>query len=125
MRKLALLLFIAITTMVTGQTTKSSVPKSFPGKFPYKIQLLPGFKVETTQGMEGPYGKIWNDEGLTVNFVMHSDPPIDVQPLWRYEQTINGEHVICAFTKSNELQVLFPRLLTGFWAKVRNQQDIT
>jgi hypothetical protein len=46
------------------------------------------------------------------------------QVLWREEQTINGQRVVCVYTKSKELIVSFPKLVANFRAKIRNQNEL-
>ena len=44
--------------------------------------------------------------------------------VWRTEQVIGGERVVCIYTKSNELLIAFPGELANFYATVRNQRDV-
>jgi hypothetical protein len=111
-------------------TTNAIIP------FPGKILLLPGYKIEARNGMEYPYGKIWKDGGPTINFQVGGQVrsrEVDFRDQlemeggvsWRQQQTVNGHQVICVYTKSNNLIIMFPYLSANFTAAVGRSQDIT
>jgi hypothetical protein len=99
----------------------------FPGQIPGRqIQLLPGYKVETEAGMEGPHGRIWNDSGLTIRFSITGRPYgyIESPRLWTIDQIVNGHHFFFSFNADQSMDVWIPDLGTQFDARIRNQQDL-
>lgn len=44
---------------------------------------------------------------------------------WREEQVVNGQRVICVYTKSNDLIVSDRMRAVNFRGHIRNQQDLT
>jgi hypothetical protein len=95
------------------------------------VQLLPGYKLQIVPGVEGSGGTIWKRGGPTIGFNLPqccfgniADSIESTSVLWRQEQIINGQKVICVFTKSHELVITFPKSLSNFQANVRNQQEL-
>jgi hypothetical protein len=99
----------------------------FPGQIPGReIHLLPGYKVETEAGMEGPHGRIWNDSDFTINFSITGQPYgyTEAPDLWTIDQVVSGRHIVCHFKADQNLDVWIPDLGTQFVAKIRNQRDL-
>jgi hypothetical protein len=95
------------------------------------IQLLPGYKIQLTRGIDSLGGRIWKSDGLDINFEVgvyigniDAEPPVE-RVLWREEQTLGGRRVVCIYTKENTLDVvLLGNVPARFYTTVRNQQDI-
>jgi hypothetical protein len=95
------------------------------------MQLLPGYRVTMKQGIDSAVGDISLQGGLTINFDLWGNAgnyvdsaEVKQNALWRREQIIAGRKVICTYTKSHYMYVTFPPS-TNFFARTRNQQDLT
>jgi hypothetical protein len=95
------------------------------------VALLSGYKVQVIPGIDSSGGKIWKERGLTIEMELccgfgNAAESVDKsQILWREEQTFNGQRVVCVYTRSKDLIVSFPKLVTNFRAKIRNPNDLT
>jgi hypothetical protein len=92
------------------------------GQFPGRIQLLPGYKMQTCGGMEYLYGKIWKQEGASIEFSEHWIDYSESPEMWRQDQMVDGEHMLCSFRKDQTMEIRFRG--TQFDATVRNQQEL-
>jgi hypothetical protein len=96
-----------------------------------RIHLLPGHKMPVFSGIDSAAGKIWQPGGLTIDaqfgrgFGNRAAAIDQSQGLWREQQTIKGQRVGCAFTRSNDHIVSFvsARLARGS-ARIRDQKDL-
>jgi len=98
---------------------------------PSPIRLLPGYHAEIVSGWEGGAGgKFTKQGGPSIDFQMslHTESAVEsidkAQVVWREEQTVNGQHVVCVYTRSRELVITFPSFVANFRTKIRNEQDL-
>jgi hypothetical protein len=96
------------------------------------VRLLPGYKFQIVPGFEGnAAGTLWKEGGPKIEFTLgccfddatQSTRREDV--LWKEEQVVNGRTFICAYTKSRELLMSFPKQFGYFRAKVQSQRDLS
>lgn len=92
------------------------------GQFPGRIQLLPGYKMRTCGGMEFLYGRIWKQDGVSINFYERWVDYSESLELWRQDQIVDGDHMLCSFKKDQTMEIRFRG--TQFDATVRNQQEL-
>jgi len=128
--------FLVAAVLVLTLTVRSSSaqdqnvnqPTSNP---PSPLALLPGYKIQISGGIDSSAGKIWKAGGLTIDvefccgFGNKAESFDKRQVLWREDQTIGGQPVVCVFTKSRELIVSYSRRSANFRAKIRNQKDLS
>jgi len=75
-------------------------------------------------------GAIWKVGGLKIEWDsgLHVGVAADLvdkkDVAWRENQVINGQQVICVYTRSNDLIVSFPRLVANFQGHIQHQQDL-
>jgi hypothetical protein len=122
---LLLLVFtVSSVSNAHNQDRTNSNAKMFP------LQLLPGYKVFSGSGIDSSSAKIWRDGSVTIELSQGLYVGVDVDSIrkedvaWREEQIVNGERVICVYTKSNEFVVSIPRLAVNFRGHIQNQQEI-
>jgi hypothetical protein len=96
------------------------------------VRLLPGYKFQFAPGIEGGGGgTIWKEKGPKIEFRI--DVYLDVAAwtprvedvLWKEEQVVNGQTLICMYTKRQELFMSFPEKAAYFRAKVQNQEILS
>jgi hypothetical protein len=131
MTKLSVLL-IALPLLSGSLTTTAQTQDRTKGEariFP--VELLPGYRVETRSGIDTWGATIWKDGGAKIEMYqgLHVGIAADLvkaeDVAWREEQVVNGQRVICAYTKSNDLVVSIPRQIVNFQSQIRDQQDLT
>jgi hypothetical protein len=119
---------ICVFTLATGQEKPPSKEES---KMRSPIRLLPGYKVQVQPGIDTGGARFWKEGGLDMHFSTgtyefkeaDSIPANQVQ--WRVEQIVNGNHITCVFTKSQEFIVTVNELpVSNFDAKIRSQQEL-
>jgi hypothetical protein len=102
---------------------------------PGSINLLPGYHHRAGQGIDSEVGIIWKKDGLTIHYDIgelagdytecgHSCGWTDGE-LWRREQVLQGQRVICVFTSQRRLVVSFPEAHANFYATVHTDQELT
>jgi len=128
--RLMLVLFLILLPSVqaSGQDENTAQGK----KTLAMVRLLPGYKFQIVPGFEGNAGgRIWKEGGPKIEFSIgccfddatQSTGRDDV--LWKEEQVVNGQTFICAYTKSRELLMSFPKQFGHFRAKVQSQKDLS
>ncbi len=99
------------------------------------VRLLPGYKFELTQGIEGGYGvRVWKDGGLSISgstgccFAAEANSIGKDQLRWREEQEINERRATLAYTKDQDLVITFTddknSYPANFTAHVRDEHDV-
>jgi|SRR5580700_5822966 hypothetical protein len=130
MTKLSILLMVCLlsvspTTNARNQDLAKREAKLSP------VRLLPGYKIRFRSGIDSWGGTIWNDTGLKIVFDhdLYGGVPADQvdknDVVWRTEQEVNGQQVICVYTKSNYFIVGIPKLVVSFEAEIQSQKDST
>lgn len=105
------------------------------------IQLLDGYTHQPLQGIDSVVGRITKEGGLQITYEIgslprpgglrlggqFSDRPRQMpkeQLQWYREQTINGEPVHLAWTKTNQLMVSYPKRGMNLSAKVTTAEEM-
>jgi hypothetical protein len=97
---------------------------------PGSIKLLSGYKHKTEQGIDTRVGRIWKEDGLTIEYDIgfsagHYAKPGELDKYsWYKEQVIGKQSLRCALTRDSLLIVTFPDASANFFAKVKRQEDI-
>jgi hypothetical protein len=116
-------IFLSMAGPFSGQTAPRVV------KSP--VHLLPGYRLHEQPNNIDVYGAtISRNDGVTLSFTAYGHTgilanmvePSDLE--WREEQVVNGEQMVCAYTKSHKLIASFPRMNANFEADIRNDRDI-
>ena len=129
MKKLSVLLMACMLFSVSSTTNARNQNRAKSGTTLSPVRLLPGYKIRLTSGIDTRGGEIWSDAGIRIKFLqdMYSGVPADQvdknDVMWRAEQLINGQQVICVYTKSNHAIISIPKLIVSFEAEVKNQKD--
>jgi len=70
--------------------------------FPGRSHFSQGTTLRLFSSFEYPYGKIWKDGGITINFHVGGNAGFNgakstdkEQIQWRYQQAVNGHGVVC------------------------------
>ena len=122
------LMFSAFLISVSAQEHENSFEKPAPGG----IRLLDGYHHhQTDHPLDSITGKIWKQHGVTISYDIalnagdySTSPEWNKSVLWRTEQVVNGEKVVCVFTKSKQLLIVFPRLMANFYADIHSRRDL-
>jgi hypothetical protein len=128
------LLVLSLSFVISALAPPSFKAQSGPMRWKdnhVPVRLLPGYKITGYTGFEGDiHGKIWKDGGPTIEYSLvdlyagdtAGTIPKD-QQLWREEQTVGTNHLVCVYTRSNELVVMFSqRAIANFRAKIRDHK---
>lgn len=126
------LIAILIVSMGCAATAQEASAPSTSAGIRFPLRLLPGYKLQAAAGYDnGPTGKIWKENGPTINFHMGPYFPEETesikkdQILWREEQIINGQSFTCVYTKSADLVISHqPLPVANFRAKIHSQQEL-
>lgn len=132
---------IICLTLVSLMTATASAQDAKPDPAPGGVQLLPGYKHQTLQGIDSRPGKIFKEGGLEIMYDIgripkaggfrlggdYSDwakrvPAKDQR--WYREQTINGHPVYLVYTKKQRLTVSFPKGGINFSCEAKTEQDL-
>lgn len=121
------LVFITLVTTVSAQQGRTYVEKPVPGN----IRLLDGYHHQSGRSVDSITGKIWKEHGVTFGYDIALDagdysirPEWNGNVMWRTEQIVNGEKVVCVFTNSKRLLIAFPRHMANFYGDIHNQRDL-
>ena len=97
-------------------------------KFP--MRLLPGYHVTLKKGIDSAVGDIAKKGGVAIRFEMmgaspdySEDEDVKKNEAWRKIQTVNGNDVVCIFSKQGQLLVSFPKYRANFFAQINTEQD--
>jgi hypothetical protein len=102
---------------------------------PGSISLLPGYHHRAGQGIDSQTGVIWKKGALTIHYDIgelagnyaecgHLCGWTDGE-VWRREQVLQGQKVICVFTSKKRLVVSFPESHANFYATVQTDEELT
>jgi hypothetical protein len=121
-------LAVCAFNLAIGQEKSPSKEES---KMNSPIRLLPGYKVQAQPGIDTGGGRFWKEGGLDIHFSIgmlvfrYADSIPANQVQWRVEQIVNGNHVTCVFTKSEEFIVTVNEApVSNFDAKITSQQEL-
>jgi hypothetical protein len=132
-KKQAIYVSIALVFFVTaGHAQIAASGKDVPP--PGSIRLLPGYHHRETQGIDSRTGVIWKENGPIINYDIGEMAGNYTKKcnlcdwtkdeVWRRKQLINGQTMVCVFTKKKNLIVSFPTLNVNFYAKVSSESDL-
>jgi hypothetical protein len=131
MTKLSILLMACLLFSVSSTTNARNQDLAKREAKLSPVRLLPGYKIRWASGIDSWGGQIWNDAGVNIEFdqglyVGVSTDLVDKKDVvWRAEQLVNGQQVICVYTKSNQFVISIPKLAVSFEANMRSQKDLT
>ena len=100
---------------------------------PGSIKLLDGFKHQKMQGIDSRVGKIWIENGLSIqydigamagNYAKQQREYQADQMLWAKQQTIKGAKVEVVLRKDRDLYVSFPDKNANFFGKVKTEEEL-
>jgi hypothetical protein len=131
MTKLSVLLIVCLLFSVFSTTNATIQDGAKREATLSPVRLLPEYKIRWASDIDSWGGTIWNDAGLKI--VFHHDlyggvlaDQVDKnEVVWQAEQQVNGQQVICVYTKSNHFIVSIPKLVVNFEADIRSQKDLT
>lgn len=102
---------------------------------PGSISLLPGYHHRVDRGIDSKVGRIWKEGGLIIHYDIGelAGDYTECGPtcgwtngeLWRREQLVQGQRVICVFTKKRKLVVSFPGAHANFYGTVNTDKQLT
>lgn len=136
-----LISMIASAMLVSLMTTSASAQNAKPDPAPGGVQLLPGYKHQTLQGIDSRPGKIFKEGGLEIMYDIGRIPKpggfrlggdysdwakrvSEKDRRWYREQTINGHPVHLVYTKKQRLTVSFPKGGINFSCEAKTEQDL-
>jgi hypothetical protein len=130
MRKLSLLAVAFFLFAISARTTAQNQNRKKCESETFVLQLLPGYKADVGWGIDTWGAKISKDGGITIELFQGLHAGVEAESVdqndvaWREEQVVNGQRVICVYTKSNDLIVSNRIKAVNFRGHVRNQQDL-
>ena len=119
---LVLLIFVPLCPSCMGQQSANARPSG--------INLLYGYQIKVTPGIDSSTGTIWNEKGFKIEvefccqFGNAAESIEERQTVWKQKQDLKGQTVTFVFTKSHDLVVSFPKYVTNFRAHIRNESEI-
>ncbi len=128
-----IVLWLAIVVLVVGSLSVALRAASADDPPPGSITLLDGFKHQTLQGIDTRVGKIWKENGLSIqydigrlsgNYAKQQREYQADQLLWAKQQTWHGQPVELVMMKDRQLYVSFPERHANFYGKVQKEQDL-
>jgi hypothetical protein len=131
MKKFSILTIAFFLFAVSPNTTAQSQDRKKCESAKSVLHLLPGYKVDVFWGIDSWSAKISKEGSITIELFQGLHVGVDADAVdkkdvaWREEQVVNGQQVICVYTKSNDLVVSIPQLAVNFRGHTRNQQDLT
>ena len=130
MTKLAVLLMTCLLLSTSSTTNARNQDRVKREAKLSPVRLLPGYKIRWASGIDSWGGKIWNEAGVNIEFDqglhvgVSADEVNKDDVVWRAEQLISGQQVMCVYTKSNHVIISIPKLIVNFEADIRNQRDL-
>lgn len=119
---------VIVVLMATGGPTSAA-----PIAVPFKINLLPEYKIQTGTGFDTWVGTISKPGGLSIDYDI-GDLAGDYSSckqcgwiegeVWRRHQQLNGTLATVVFTKERRLIVSFPKYNANFYATVHNEGEV-
>ena len=101
---------------------------------PGSISLLPGYHHRIGQGIDSKVGRIWKDKGLVIHYdvgELAGDYTECGRPcgwtkgeMWRREQLVQGQKVVCVFTNKRRLVVSFPGAHANFYGIAKTDKQL-
>jgi hypothetical protein len=100
---------------------------------PGGIKLLPGYHHEIRQGIDSIVGIISRPGGLEIQYdigEMAGDYTACATcgwtkgEIWRKVQVVNGQRMVCVFTKDKRLVVSFPQSRANFYATIHGGDEL-
>jgi hypothetical protein len=101
---------------------------------PGYIELLPGFHHHLKQGIDSATGTIGKKGGLQIQYDIGEQAGNYTQctwcgwtkgEVWRKKQIVNGQEIVCVFTKNRRFIVSFPEAHANFYATIRTTGELT
>lgn len=128
-RTLLWLIVVLLVELATSSAAGDEPPA------PGGINLLPGYHHYLGQGIDSKIGRIWKERGLTIHYDIgelagdytecgHSCGWTEGE-VWRREQILQGQRIICVFTKRRRLVISFPQVHANFYGTVRTDMELT
>ena len=127
------ILSFAIVALVIGSLSLALRAASGDDPPPGSIKLLNGFKHQKLQGIDSRVGKIWQENGISIQYDIgrmsgnyakqHREYQAD-QLLWAKQQTWHNERMELVLKKNRELYVSFPEHSANFYGKVQTEEDL-
>ena len=123
-RQIAALLFMLLA--VSSLMAQEAPP-------PGRIKLLPGYHHEIRQGIDSFVGIISKPGGLEIqydigemagNYAACATCGWTKGELWRKVQVVNGQRMVCVFTKEKRLVVSFPQSHANFYATIHGGDEL-
>ena len=118
-----------ILIVATLALTVSCAAKDIQSDPPGGIRLLPGYQHRRLQSIDDMIGEIWKDGGLKIHYdigAWANDPDncktCEVRVLWRQEQVVNGQRVVCALYQT-KLLIINIDGHASFEATIKTQQQ--
>jgi hypothetical protein len=119
---------VALCTLVVARAQVPDRASSGANRSP--VRLLPGYKIQLLSAIDSLGGTIWKDRGLRITFDIGGHFGVEADSIdkndivWREEQVVSGQQLICVYTKAHHLVVSFPQLNSNFESKVRSERDV-
>ena len=126
-------LSLMIVGLIVGTLGVGLRPGGRDDPLPGSIKLLEGFQHQKLQGTDSRVGKIWKDEGITIqydvgrlagNYAKQQREYQADQLLWAKQQTIKEARVELVLKRDRELFVSFPDHSANFYGKVQTEEDL-
>ncbi|HKT52028.1 MAG TPA: hypothetical protein VJV96_17130 [Candidatus Angelobacter sp.] len=120
--------FVAAITLLLQMAICAFPQSAIPGE----IRLLPGYQHRALQGIDSRVGEIWKIGGLRIRYDIGAMAGDYTEckscgwtkgELWRKEQIVNGQKMICVFTASKQLVISFPASHANFYATVTTPEQ--
>ena len=127
------ILSFAIVALVVGSLSLALRAANGDDPPPGSIKLLDGYKHQKLQGIDTRVGKIWKENGISIqydigrmsgNYAKQQREYQADQLLWAKEQTIKEARVELVLKKDRELYVSFPEHSANFYGKVQTEEDL-
>ena len=124
---------VAIVVLLVGSLGVGLRAGGADDPLPGSIKLLDGFKHQRMQGIDSRVGKIWKENGLSIQYDIgamagnYAKQQRDYQAdqlVWAKQQTINGARVELVLKKDRDLYVSFPDHSANFYGKVQKEEDL-
>lgn len=123
-------LVLATVCLLTISSASGQEPPT-----PGSVSLLPGYRHRVGQGIDSKVGTIWKDGGLVIHYDIGELAGDYTEcgrscgwtngELWRREQVVHGQRVVCVFTKKRRLVVSFPGAHANFYGSIHTDEQLT
>lgn len=126
-RTCSLVLIIGVLMISTASAQEPPTPGS--------IRLLPGYHHSVGQGIDSKVGRIWKDRGPVIHYDIGALAGDYTEcgrscgwtngELWRREQLVDGQRVVCVFTRKRRLVVSYPGAHANFYGTANTDKQLT